>query len=166
MPSYFSKDGVWHPAKEHVVLPHLTGTSNEVYDGPDRAAEFELAQAFGVDEDGKPKETTFGMDFRQDPELINRARQMGFVDKVDAQGNVVETAVMTYAKQFGYDPKKAEKAFKEKAAVIVKHSDPDRKPEPLIQGGGIDTSGKGGDLVGGFGQERERPRSELEGKKK
>ena len=77
MPSYVSKDGVWYPAKEHVVLPHLTGTPNEVYDGPDRAAEFELAQTFGIDEDGKPKETTFGMDFRTDPELINRARQLG-----------------------------------------------------------------------------------------
>ena len=162
MASYVSRDGVWYPAKEHAVLPHLSGTDKEIYDGPDRGAEFELAQAFGVDEDGKPKVTTFGIDFRQDAELINRARQMGFVDKVDKDGNVVETAVMSYAKQFGYDAKKSEKLFKEKAAAIIKHEEPTRKPEPLVQGGGIDTSGKGGDLIGGFGQERERPRKELE----
>jgi hypothetical protein len=150
MPSYVSKDGIWYPAKEHVVLPHLTGTDKEVYDGPDRAAEFELAQAFGVDADGKPKEVTFGINFRDDPDLIDRARQLGYKD------------VMEYAVSRGYDPVKSEKLFKEKAAEIIKHKDPVRAPEKLMIGGGIDTSGKGADLIGGFGDERERPAKELD----
>jgi hypothetical protein len=150
MPSYVSKDGIWYPAKEHAVLPHLSGTDKEVYDGPDRAAEFELAQAFGVDTDGKPKEVTFGVNFRDDPDLIDRARQLGYKD------------VMEYAVSRGYDPVKSEKLFKEKAAEIIKHKPLDRKPEKALIGGGVDTSGKGGDLIGGFGDERERPAKELE----
>ena len=173
MPTYVSRDGVWYPAKEVVGLTNITNETKIVdgkevspgepyiYKGPDRASEHELALAHGVDEDGKPKVTTFGMDFRQDPDLINRARQMGFTDKVDDKGNVTETAVMAYAKQFGYDAKKSEKQFKEKAAEIVKHQASERKPEPMIMGGGVDTSGKGGDLIGGFGQERERLAKEL-----
>ena len=150
MPSYVSKDGIWYPAKEHVVLPHLSGTDKEVYDGPDRAAEFELAQTFGVDEEGKPKEVTFGIDFRNDPDLINRARQLGYKD------------IMEYATAMGYDAGKSEKQFKEKAAEIIKHKEPVRKPEKIMMGGGIDTSGKGANLIGGFGDERERPAKELD----
>jgi hypothetical protein len=149
MPSYVSKDGVWHPAKEHVVLPHLSGTDKEVYDGPDRAAEFELAQTFGVDTDGKPKETTFGTNFRKDPDFINRVRQFGY------------KSIDEYLKDIGYDEKEVEKRFNEKAAMIVKHQPTERKPEKILQGGGVDTSGKGGDLIGGFGTERERPAKEL-----
>lgn len=150
MPSYVSKDGIWYPAKEHAVLPHLSGTDKEVYDGPDRAAELELATTFGVDEDGKPKETTFGMNFRNDPDIINRARQLGYKD------------VMEYAIAMGYDAEKSEKNFKEHAAEIIKHKDLARKPEKAMMGGGVDTSGKGGDLIGGFGDERERPAKELD----
>jgi hypothetical protein len=152
MPSYVSLEGVFYPAKEHAVLPHLSGTDKEVYDGPDRAAEFELAQAFGVDADGKPKVTTFGMDFRTNPDFINYVRQQGF------------TNIDEYLKFIGYDATAAKMVFDKKAAVIIKHQEPVRKPEPVIMGGGIDTSGKGGDLIGGFGAERERPASELENK--
>jgi hypothetical protein len=161
MPNYVSKDGVWYPAKEHVVLPHLTGTKNEVYDGPDRAAEFELAQVHGIDEDGKPKVTTFGEDFRMNAEMIEVARKFGFQDTVDAEGNVTVSAVEKYAKARGYDPKKSEKLFKEKAEVIVKHAEPERKPEPLIMGGGQSTAPGNEMLIGGFGERRVRPASEI-----
>ena len=150
MPSWVSKEGVFFPAKEHAVLPHLSGTDKEIYDGPDRAAELELAQSFGVDKDGKPKEVTFGSHFRKDPDFINRVRQMGYKD------------IEEYLKDIGYDKEKAEKDFKEKAAEIVKHKEPERNPEPSMVGGGVDTSGKGGDLIGGFGGERERPAKELD----
>jgi len=168
MPSYVSKDGVWFPAKEHVVLPHLTGTKNEVYDGPDRAAEFELAQAFGVETEGvnkgKPLVTTFGEDFRLNAEMIEVARKFGYQDTVDVEGNVTVSAVEKYAKARGYDPKKSDKLFKEKAAVIVKHIEPERKPEPLITGGGVSTAPGNETLIGGFGEQRVRPASEITNK--
>ena len=56
---------LWHPAKEHVVLPHLAGTKNEVYDGPDRAALLELF---------KQKVETLGQDFRTNPEFLQAIR--------------------------------------------------------------------------------------------
>ena len=149
MPNYVSDGGIWHPAKEHVVLEHLSGTDKEIYDGPDRAAMEELAKAYGVDEQGYPKQTTFGQDFKHDPDLMNRAKSLGFVD------------VMDYARATGYDPEKAKADFEKNSAIILKHEAPKRKPERSIIGGGIDTSGKGGDVVGGFGEERLRPASEI-----
>jgi len=149
-PTWVSKEGVFHPAKEHAVLPHLSGTDKEVYDGPDRAAELELAQAHGVDKDGKPKLTTFGTNFRKNPDFINFVRQMNY------------KSIDEYLGDIGYDMEKVERDFKEKASEIVKHKLPVRGPEPAMIGGGTDTSGKGGDLIGGFGQERERPASEVD----
>lgn len=150
MPSYVSLEGVLHPAKEHVVLPHLSGTDKEVYDGPDRAAEFELAQAHGTDKDGKPNFMTFGQNFRTNPDFINFVRQQGF------------TNIEEYLKFIGYDAEKAKVVFKEQIAEVNKYKEKKRKPEPAIMGGGIDTSGKGGDLIGGFGAERERSAKELD----
>jgi hypothetical protein len=150
MPSYVSYEGTLFPAKEHVVLPHLTGTEKEVYDGPDRAAEFELAQAHGTGEDGKPLQVTFGQNFRSNPDFINFVRQQGF------------TNIDEYLKFIGYDAAKSKEVFDKKAADINKYQPQKRNPEKLIMGGGIDTSGKGGDLIGGFGSERERPAKELE----
>jgi hypothetical protein len=149
MPNYVSDGGVWHPAKEHAVLPHLSGTDKEIYDGPDRAAMEALAEAYGIDELGYPKQTTFGMPFKDDPDLINRARQLGY------------KSVMDYAVAMGYDPIKAKEDFNEKASVIVKHKDPTRKPEPLIHGGGISTAPNNETLIGGFGDERPRSAKEL-----
>jgi hypothetical protein len=139
MPSYVSDGGVWHPAKEHVVLPHLSGTDKEIYDGPDRAAMEELAKAYGVDEKGYPKETTFGMPFARDPDLINRAKQLGFTDVKD------------YADAVGYDAVKAKAEFEKKAAVINKYEPLKRQPERQIDGGGKDLSGQGKDVYGGLG---------------
>lgn len=139
MPNYVSDGGVWHPAKEHAVLPHLAGTDKEVYDGPDRAAMEELAKAYGVDEKGYPKQTTFGMPFTRDPDLINRAKQLGFV------------SVQEYADAVGYNAEQAKKDFEAKAAVINKYEPSKRQPERQIDGGGKDLSGQGKDRYGGLG---------------
>ena len=116
MPTWISKGGEWYPAKEHAVLPHLSGTPNEIYDGPDRAAELELATVHGVLEDGpdkgKPKVTTFGMDFRKDPDFINRVRQMGYKD------------IKEYLADIGYDKEKVMADFKKHASEIILYSDP------------------------------------------
>jgi len=139
MPQYVSDGGVWHPANEHAVLPHLSGTDKEIYDGPDRAAMEELAKAYGVDEKGFPKETTFGMPFTMDPDLLNRAKQLGFKDAMDL------------ALASGYDPVKAKAEFAKKAAKIEKYEPPKRQPAREIEGGGKDLSGQGLDKYGGFG---------------
>ena len=149
MPSWISRDGEWFPRNEHAVLPHLAGTKDEVYDGPDRAAMEELAKIYGVDEEGFPKEVKIGVHFKDDPMMQDLARQLGYKD------------VYELAKARGYDPQKAKKEYEEKASAIIRHQDPERKKERGLIGGGMDTSGKGADLVGGFGAERERPASEL-----
>ena len=143
MPTYVSKNGVFHPAKEHAVLPHLSGTPNEVYDGPDRAAMHELALAHGVDTNGKPKELTFGIDFRNDPDMINRARSLGFK-------NVDE-----YARAMGYNKTKEEEAKinAEKDNIVNKYEPPKRSEEHKMLGGGTDTSGQGNDTYGGLGSD-------------
>ena len=133
MPNYVSRDGVWHPAKEHVVLPHLAGTKNEVYDGPDRAALFALYKA---------NKETFGMDFHHDAELINRVRQLGY------------KSVASYAKAMGYDKEKVEKDFEEKASKVVLHELPKRVKEAGMLGGGRDMSGQNKSYSGGFGEEK------------
>ena len=144
MPSYISKSGKLYPAKEHVVLPHLSGTPNEVYDGPDRAAEEQLAIEHGVDVNGKPKQAYFGIDFRHDPDLINRARSLGFKDVND------------YASALGYnatpEQEAAEIAAKEK--IVVNPAAPIKRGESNIKlGGGVDTSGQGNDMYGGLGND-------------
>lgn len=141
MPSYISKGGIWSPVKEHAVLPHLSGTENEVYDGPDRAAMLELAQAHGVDEKGKPKVMTFGIDFRHDPDVINRARSMGYKD------------VMEYAQAMGYNDTPAQEVAKnvEKEKIVNNYKPLPRVDENKKLGGGTDTSGQGNDIYGGLG---------------
>ena len=144
MPQYVSDGGVLHPAKEHAVLPHLSGTDKEIYDGPDRAAMEELAKAYGVDEKGFPKQTTFGLPFQRDPDLINRAKQLGFV------------SVMEYALATGYDPVAAKAEFEKKAAKIEKYEPPKRQPARQIEGGGVDLSGQVETKYGGFGNPPEK----------
>jgi hypothetical protein len=141
-PSYISRGGELHPATEHAVLPHLSGTPNEVYDGPDRAAMAELAEAHGVDDAGKPKKMTFGIHFKNDPDLINRARSLGFKD------------VKEFAQAMGYNetPETEAKLEEEKAKVIVRHVEPKRGRPNKKLGGGTDTSGAGNDHYGDFGE--------------
>ena len=152
MPNYVSKGGVWYPAKEKVGLTNLSGKTKEVdgkkvkhgdpyvYEGPDRAALFELYQ---IDQSGKT--TTLGQDFKTDPEFINRVRQLGFKD------------VDEYLKSVGYDPEQVEVEFKKKARVVNKHELPERVKEIETLGGGKDFSGQGKDVRGGFGQPQDLP---------
>jgi hypothetical protein len=160
--NFVSKDGVWFPGKERVSLKNLSGKvltnpSEEgskyygeqvqpgddfIYEGPDRAAMFHLY---------KEKQDTLGQDFRQNPDMIGIARQFGFKN-VDA-----------YAKAMGYDKLKVEEDFLKKASVVAKHYLPTKAKEVLIMGGGQDSSGGGADIIGGFGEERVRPASEVTG---
>jgi len=80
MPTWISKNGEWYPAKEHAVLPHLAGTSKEIYDGPDRAALLALWIESGRPEDAKRCMDHLGSNFKSDPDFINRVRQLGFKD--------------------------------------------------------------------------------------
>jgi len=142
MPSYISNGGVFTPAKEHAVLPHLSGTKNEVYDGPDRAAEAELAEAFGVDDNGKPRQKSFGIHFRNDPDMINRARSLGY------------KTVDEFATAMGYNDTPEQEATKiaEKEKIVNTYA-PLKKVEANKKlGGGIDTTGQGNDKLGGFGE--------------
>lgn len=146
MPRFVSKDGVWFPAKEKVSLTNITdkvkvvdGKEIEpgdpyIYEGPDRAAEFELFQA-GV--------KNFGIHFKDDPDLINRARQLGYKD------------VAEYAKAVGYDAEKVRQEFEKNAAVVTKHELPERKEGIKTFGGGRDFSGQGNDVPGAFGKPKE-----------
>jgi hypothetical protein len=104
----------------------------------------ELAKAYGVDEKGFPKQTTYGMSFTMDPDLLNRAKQLGFND-------VMEDALAS-----GYDAEKAKQEFNKKASKIEKYEPPKRKPARQIEGGGKDFSGQGQDKFGGFGTPPEK----------
>ena len=162
MSTFVSKDGVWYPGKERVSLKNISGKvltnpsekgskyfgeevqpgDDFIYEGPDRAAMFLLF---------KEKVETLGQDFRQNPDMIGIARQFGFKD------------VNAYAKAMGYDKAKVEEEFLKKASVIAKHDLPAKAKEVLIMGGGQDSSGGGVDIIGGFGEERVRPASEVTG---
>ena len=141
MSSYISKGGVLVPAKEHAVLPHLSGTENEVYDGPDRAAELELAEAHGVDANGKPKQGYFGIYYKNDPDLINRARSLGYK-------NVEEMAT---AMGYNDTPEQELEKIKEKEKIVNKYEQPKRTQPNAKLGGGTDTTGQGNDIPGGLG---------------
>jgi len=166
MPNYVSDGGVHYPAKEKVGL---TNTSDKpydnngeevapgdpfIYEGPDRAAVKELAEASGLIADPNKKiedlQVTFGTDFRKDPDFLQMTRTMGF--------NTPEK----YLKSIGYDNEAEKKKFEERAAVIQKHELPKRHKEALILGGGKDGSiGGKQHVIGGWGNKRERSISEL-----
>jgi hypothetical protein len=159
--NWVSKDGILYPAKERVSLKNNSGKvmknpsakwskfcgeevmpgDDFIYEGEDRAALFQLFQE---------KVDVLGQDFRKNIELVNLARQLGYKD------------VNGYAKAVGYDAELAEKNFNERAAGTVKHDLPARAAEMARMGGGSDTSGNGADVIGGFGEQRVRPASELE----
>ena len=142
MPTFISKDGVWHPAKEKVGLVNLSGKTKTVngikikpgdpyiYEGPDRASLFRLYEE---------KTETLGMNFKQDPEFINRVRQLGFT-------------MEDYLQSVGYDEAKVEAEFKKKAAVVTKHEIGQQVKAIETLGGGVDTSGIGKNRYGGFGE--------------
>jgi hypothetical protein len=131
MPTWISDRGTWHPAKEHVVLPHLQGTSKEVYDGPDRAALYQLWEESGKPEDAKKCMEVLGSDFRMDPDFIARVRQMGF-ESMDK-----------YLEFIGYDDKKVAEENKKKFVDVKSHEVLKRSKEIDTPGGGVEQgSGK------------------------
>ena len=148
MSRWVSKDGIWHPAKEKVALKNITDKVKVIggqtvqpgepyiYEGPDRAALFELFEQ---------KVETLGQDFRQDIELINRVKQLGY------------NSVDDYAKAMGYDKDKVEALFNKNASVVTQHELPKRVEALNELGGGTDMSGQGKSIVGGFGEPEVKP---------
>jgi len=157
MPNWISKDGVWHVAKEKVGLKNnsketIINPSEEgskgfeekvgpgepfIYEGPDRAALFELFQA-----DKSGDVTTLGEHFTDDVQMQDLARQRGY------------KSVMDYAKHFGYNKEKVEAKFKEAISEINTHDLP-KKVAMLeaAQSGGTNTAGTEGHMKGGFGEQ-------------
>ena len=151
--------GLWHPAKEKVGLVNRSGKTIKVkskdregkefvqdiapgepyvYEGPDRAALFELWQ---LDKTGKT--TTVGEDFRRNTEFLEsyaKARNaFGFA------------SVQEYLDYLGYDEKKVKEEFALKASVINKHEMKERIEEIKMLGGGSDTATGKQLQYGGFG---------------
>src|SRR3990167_2850487 len=137
-PTFVSKDGIWHPAKEKIGLVNRSGKTKTIdgkrikpgdhyiYEGADRAALFVLYQ---------DKVETLGIDFKKDPEFINRVRQLGYT-------------IEEYLKAVGYDEEQVKKDFEEKASVVNKHELAEKVKAVETLGGGTDTSGQGHDKYG------------------
>ena len=134
MASWISVNGTWIPAKEHAVLPHLSGTDKEVYDGPDRAA---LLQLYEDDPSGKT--TTLGKDFKKDPDFLAMIRGLGFNNAED------------YLKAINYDEKEVEAMTKDKISAINKHELPKRVKAIKSMSGGVEHGTGKVIREGGFG---------------
>jgi len=129
MPTFVS-NGKWFPARERVVDPNAE-PGKEVYEGPDRAAMWDL-KSQGVE--------FLGKDIKLDTELVVRAKQMGFKDLDE------------YLNAYGYDKKAAEADFQKKMQIVNTHKNPVPKQATRFVGGGFDATGNGRDAVGGFGE--------------
>jgi len=153
MPTYVSDKGVWSPAKEVIGLTNVSEKSFKykgktikpgqpfVYEGADRAALQELHAQ---------KVETLGSDFRHDPEFRQAVRNQGFE-------NVEE-----YLKYMDYDEKADSEKFKKMATKVTAHEMPEVVKEIKQMGGGKDFSGnRGNDVIGGFGEQRERSSTEV-----
>lgn len=170
MPTYVSDHrGRWHAAKEKVgglvykgdksipkdKLPDCIKIVGDIlnpgdpfiYDGPDREALKELRdQGYDL----PSGERVIGTDFTHNPEFLQSLRTMGFKD------------VKEYLNYFGYDDKKAENDFNDKADKVMAHEVEKRVDAIEVLAGGRNTAGGGDeDLIGGFGPERERKASEV-----
>jgi hypothetical protein len=153
MSSWVSDKGKWHPAKEKIALTNLSDVDIKhngetikpgdpfIYEGPDRQAIKELHEE-GVD--------PLGEDFRRDPDFIQMTRTRNF------------NSVDEYLEWLGYDEKAHDKKCKENMHSVKSHEIPKRAKEILVMGGGKDHSGnKNNDVIGGFGDQRERSSKEL-----
>lgn len=129
MGNWNSRGGVWKPAHERAVLPDAP-PGEEIYEGPDRDATIML-KAAGVDHLGQPA--------RLDPEMVMRARQLGF------------NSVDEYLSMYNYDEKKAEEGWKRDEERTVTHKKDPAKPPVRVPSGGDDTTGGGQSMKGGFG---------------
>lgn len=158
MPSYISKEGVFHPAKEIVALtnygPDFVDPNTKrivkngqpyIYEGPCRAALFELWESYGKPSKNemkdKAKEMTMGTNFRKSPEFLQMLRDLNFKSADE------------YLAWIGYDATKVEEDFKEKASVVTTHDAPQRVAEIKRVGGGDNKASPGKDVkYGGFGE--------------
>lgn len=148
MPTYHSKMGVWHPSKERVALKNYSDKTIKnpstdekfkdeevkpgedfIYSGPDRAALFEL---------WKDKVANLGTDFRTDPEFLQAVRNMGYQN------------YKKYLKDIGFDEKKAQEDFDERAEKVNLHELPKKVNAINTLAGGMDTAGGGNDMRGDF----------------
>ncbi len=157
-PTFISKRGEFHPAKESVSLIYkgkvripkkdlpasvtipgsaefLEPNASFLYDGPDREA-LKVIQKEGSETGA------IGMDFKSDPDFIQMTRTRGF--------NTVDE----YLKAVGYDEEKDNKKFEEKASRVQAH-DVEKQVDAIeVLAGGKDYAGTGADIVGGFGEEK------------
>ena len=149
MPTYISHEGIMYPAKEKVGLVNNSGGPMKhpitgdiiaegdpyIYEGPDRAAMFELYQA-----DKTGKTTTFGQHFGQNTDFLQMVRNLGFANKEE------------YLKFIGYDEKESKDKFEKFSSAINKHELPKRVAAIQVLGGGKDY-GVGGknNRYGGMG---------------
>jgi hypothetical protein len=148
MPQWISDEyGKWHSRKERVALKNLSGRTIKVkgediksgedyiYEGPDRAALYEL---WKTDNSGTTK--TLGKDFRGTQEFRKLIRELGFKTAEE------------YFEFVGYNPEEAKQRYEQEIAKPTKH-DISKKAEILnIPGGGIDTAGQQEPRYGGFGE--------------
>lgn len=144
--------GLWHPAKEKVALTNegkipfkhpITGEMINpgepfIYEGPDRAAMYELYQ---IDKSGST--TTLGENFRTNTEFMEYYGKMknlfGF------------QTVDEFLAYLGYSEEEKKKEFDKKASMIKKHELPERVEAVKRLGGGSDTAGGKNIRYGGFG---------------
>ncbi len=153
MSSFVSVKGKWYPAKEKIALTNLSEASIKydgktikpgepfIYDGPDREAIKALHEA-GQDH--------LGEDFRRDPDFIQMTRTRNF------------NSVEEYLEWLGYDEKKHDEECKKKMHSVKAHEIPKRVKEIKAMGGGKDHSGnRDNDVIGGFGEQKQRSASEV-----
>lgn len=142
MPRWISDEGEWHPEKEKVALVDHKGNKKEgrspgdpyIYEGPDRAALFELYKE-GVEK--------FGQNFRQNTDFLSSIRTLGF------------QSIDEYLKAMGYDSATSKKEFESKIAKVTKHELPKKVEAVKVLGGGADLSGSKNNKYGGFGDQPE-----------
>jgi hypothetical protein len=164
MPEFVSILGKQFPKHERLALKNKSNEviinefSNDgkpiqpgedfIYDGPDREA------MRIIKEEGGPDATFIGEDFRNNPEFLQSIRSQGFNDVDD------------YLKKIGFNEKKSVEAGNKLIEKQASHEPPPLHEESLNMGGGQDRSGnKNNDAIGGFGDERVRPASEVRKKR-
>lgn len=149
MSRFISKEGEWYPANERVILTNHSTKSIKnpstkgkyvdemvapgeqfIYEGPCRAALFELYEA---------KIDKLGQSFRKNPDFLQSIRTQGF------------NSIDEYLTFIGYNKEEAEASFKANASVVTKHEIGKRVKAMDTMGGGKDFSGQGEDIIGGFG---------------
>ncbi len=159
MSRWISLDGKMYPAMERIALKNngnspiripkkrdeKTGEIMEwetvepgmdyIYEGPDRAALFEL---YLIDKSGATKH--IGVDFKTDPMWLKMTRDLGFA------------TVKDYLKYIDYDEKAMQERFDKLSKQVTPHDIVKWGRFQEMIAGGKDTSSTGAHIVGGFGE--------------